>query len=37
MTDDTIDQLQKLGALKDQGILTQEEFDAQKQKLLGLS
>ncbi|MGZ4281453.1 MAG: SHOCT domain-containing protein [Gaiellaceae bacterium] len=28
-------QLEKLAGLKDKGILTQEEFDAQKQKLLG--
>jgi hypothetical protein len=33
-SDEVIQQLQKLGQLKDQGILTQEEFDAQKQKLL---
>ncbi len=33
---DVADQLGKLAALKDQGILTQEEFDAQKKKLLGL-
>jgi hypothetical protein len=37
ITDDTMAQLQKLGQLKEQGILTQEEFDAQKSKLLGLS
>jgi hypothetical protein len=30
-----IDQLKELGALKDQGILTEEEFAAQKAKLLG--
>ena len=35
--DDTIAQLEKLGQLKQQGILTEEEFAAQKQKLLGLS
>jgi len=35
-TVDVADQLQKLAALKVQGILTQEEFDAQKKKLLGL-
>jgi hypothetical protein len=29
-----IDQLKELGALKDQGILTEEEFAAQKAKLL---
>ncbi len=33
---DVADQLQKLAGLKAQGILTQEEFDAQKKKLLGL-
>lgn len=32
--DDTIAQLQKLAALKDQGILTDEEFAAQKAKIL---
>jgi hypothetical protein len=30
-----IDQLKELGALKEQGILTEEEFAAQKAKLLG--
>jgi hypothetical protein len=30
----TIDQLKKLGELKAQGILTEEEFEAQKAKLL---
>lgn len=34
--DDVIEQLEKLGQLKDQGILTQEEFDAKKKQLLGL-
>ncbi len=33
--DDTVEQLQKLAALKEQGILTQEEFDSQKAKILG--
>jgi hypothetical protein len=33
--DDMIAQLQKLAQLKEQGILTDEEFGAQKQKLLG--
>lgn len=33
--DDVIAQLQKLGELKEQGILTEEEFEAQKAKLLG--
>jgi hypothetical protein len=31
----TIDQLKELGELKAQGILTEEEFEAQKAKLLG--
>jgi hypothetical protein len=34
ISDQTIEQLEKLGELKKQGILTQEEFDEQKQKLL---
>ena len=34
--EDMITQLERLGALKDQGILTEEEFAAQKAKLLGL-
>jgi len=34
--DDQIEQLEKLGQLKDQGILTQEEFDAKKAQILGL-
>jgi len=29
-------ELEKLGQLKDQGILTQEEFDAKKAQILGL-
>lgn len=29
-------ELEKLGQLKDQGILTQEEFDAKKKQILGL-
>ena len=33
--DTTIDQLRELGELKSQGILTEEEFAAQKAKLLG--
>ncbi|MFJ8622687.1 SHOCT domain-containing protein [Kitasatospora sp. NPDC093550] len=32
--DDKIAQLQKLAQLKDQGVLTEEEFAAQKQRLL---
>ncbi len=38
-TDDTSSQmaeLQQLGQLKEQGILTQEEFDAKKKQILGL-
>jgi hypothetical protein len=31
----TIDQLKELGQLKAQGILTEEEFAAQKAKILG--
>ena len=33
---DQMAQLQQLGSLRDQGILTQEEFDAKKQQILGL-
>jgi len=33
--EDVIAQLERLGALKDQGLLTEEEFAAQKAKLLG--
>jgi hypothetical protein len=33
---DPISQLERLGALRDQGILTEEEFAAQKAKVLGL-
>jgi len=35
ITDDTIAQIQKLGELKSQGLITDEEFEAQKRKLLG--
>jgi hypothetical protein len=35
LTSTDIEQLQQLAKLKDQGVLTQEEFDAQKQKILG--
>jgi len=35
ITDDAIQQLQKLGQLKEQGILTEDEFEEQKRKLLG--
>ncbi len=34
--DDEVAQLQQLAQLKDQGILTQEEFDAKKKQILGL-
>lgn len=34
--DDVISQLERLGALKAQGLLTEEEFAAQKAKLLGM-
>lgn len=34
--DQTVAELQQLAALKDQGILTQEEFDAKKKQLLGI-
>jgi len=34
--DDTIAQLERLGALKAQGILTEEEFAAEKAKVLGI-
>ena len=33
---DVYEELAKLGQLKDQGILTQQEFDAKKAQLLGL-
>jgi hypothetical protein len=36
MQDDVITQLERLGALKAQGLLTEEEFAAQKAKLLGM-
>ena len=35
ISDDAIQQLKELGALKEQGILTEEEFVAQKAKILG--
>ena len=34
-TDDMLQQLRELGELKDQGILTEEEFAAQKARILG--
>jgi hypothetical protein len=36
MQEDVITQLERLGALKAQGLLTEEEFAAQKARLLGL-
>jgi hypothetical protein len=37
MSPEAVQQLQQLAALKEQGILTQEEFDQQKRRLLGIS
>ncbi len=34
--EDVVSQLERLGALKAQGLLTEEEFNAQKAKLLGM-
>jgi hypothetical protein len=34
ISDSSIEQLQKLGQLHDQGVLTDAEFEAQKQKVL---
>ena len=34
--DDTTQQLQELAALKEQGILTEEEFTAKKKQILGI-
>lgn len=34
--DELVTQLEQLAQLKDQGILTQEEFDAKKKQLLGI-
>jgi hypothetical protein len=34
MTDNTIEQLTKLGQLHDSGVLTDDEFDQQKRRLL---
>lgn len=36
LTDELVDQLTKLGQLRDSGILTEDEFSAKKAKLLGL-
>jgi hypothetical protein len=35
MSPEVIEQLKQLAQLKDQGVLTEEEFDQQKRKLLG--
>lgn len=35
-SDPMVEQLEQLAKLKDQGILTQEEFDAKKKQILGL-
>jgi hypothetical protein len=35
ITDDTIEQIRKLGELKEEGLITDDEFEAQKRKLLG--
>jgi hypothetical protein len=35
LSDAALEQLEQLGKLKEEGILTAEEFDQQKQKLLG--
>lgn len=35
-TDDAIEQVKKLAELRDQGILTEAEFDAKKKQLLGI-
>ena len=36
ITDELVDQLRKLGELRDAGILTEEEFAARKAQLLGI-
>ena len=36
LADDPITQIERLGALKAQGLITEEEFNAQKAKILGL-
>lgn len=36
ITDDVVEQLTKLGDLRDAGILTEEEFAAKKAKMLGI-
>ena len=34
--DDQLVQIQKLSAMKDQGLLTEEEFQAKKRQILGI-
>jgi len=36
MTDETVAELERLGKLKEEGILSDDEFAAQKAKILGL-
>ncbi|WP_290369385.1 SHOCT domain-containing protein [Arthrobacter sp. Bi26] len=36
MSNEALEQLKQLGALKEQGILTEQEFVAQKAKILGM-
>jgi hypothetical protein len=36
LTDNSVEQLEKLAELKDKGILTEEEFQAKKKEILGL-
>ena len=35
-TDDEVDEIRKLAALRDQGLLTEEEFAAKKKQILGI-
>jgi hypothetical protein len=35
-SDEQFDQLQRLGQLRDEGILTEQEFEAKKHQILGL-
>jgi hypothetical protein len=35
-TDDAVDEIRKLAALRDQGLLTEEEFAAKKKQILGI-
>ncbi len=36
ISNEALEQLKQLGALKDQGILTEQEFGVQKAKILGM-